>query len=272
MRLGICTIQRDRGRWLAEWVAFHHLVGFRKFYIYLHQCKDDSHQVVASLMKHFDITCFTLDETVERPQLAAYQHAYTNHGDEVDWMAFVDGDEFLFSPKYKHIGDALDPFNYEKVSAIGAWWVCFSSSGHVAEPEGLIIQNYMYRPELSHDENKHFKSIVRGRQGDHFSILINAHHFKTLHGTFDEKMTPLEIGKMPDATPSLELFRINHYISQSYEFFKNFKQHSGAADAGKHMVRDEAFWRIVADDNAVYDDVIHMHLDDLKKMLSSLDL
>jgi len=35
MRLGITTIQRDRAPWIKERVAFHYLVGFRKFYIFL---------------------------------------------------------------------------------------------------------------------------------------------------------------------------------------------------------------------------------------------
>ena len=55
MHLGICTIQRDRAKWLAEWVAFHYVVGFRKFFIYLHKCSDNSSEIVLSLKKIFDI-------------------------------------------------------------------------------------------------------------------------------------------------------------------------------------------------------------------------
>ncbi len=272
MKLGICTIQRDRAEWLPEWVAFHHSVGFRKFYIYLHNCIDNSEETVAKLMRMYDIKCNVIPAETERPQLVAYNHAYSNYGDEIDWMAFIDGDEFLFSPKHKNICDAISIFDYEKISALGVWWQCYSSSYHVFEPKGLIIENYTHRPSKGHELNKHFKSIVRGRQGEHFSILSNSHYFKTLHGTYDELLRPLSHGRMPELEISIETLRINHYISQSYEFYKKFKQYSGAADAGKGMIRDEEGWRWIADDNAETDTLIQIYLTDVKRAISLFNL
>ena len=103
MHLGICTIQRDRAKWLAEWVAFHYVVGFRKFFIYLHKCSDNSSEIVLSLKKIFDIECFTIPDETLRPQLTSYQHAYNEYGHTVDWMAFIDGDEFLFPTAKENI-------------------------------------------------------------------------------------------------------------------------------------------------------------------------
>ena len=268
MKIGICTIQRNRGYWLHEWVSFHYLMGVRKFYIYLHKCTDNSVEVVSNLMRFYDIKCFTMPDDVFRPQLVAYQNAYANFGDEVDWMAFIDGDEFLFPTSAASLPDAMQRFEYEKVSAVGAWWVCFGSNNHQQEPEGLIIENYTRRPDLvSHENNHTFKSIVRGRQGDHFSVLANAHHFKTLHGTVDEKFVSLHHGRMPEVEPTYAHFRLNHYILQSYEYFKKYKQFSGAADAGSAAVRPEEAWR--ADDiNDIYDDAILAHLEPLKRELA----
>lgn len=269
MRLGICTIQRDRGRWLAEWVAFHYAVGFRKFYIFLHRCKDDSEGVVRELQKHFDINCFTLSDDVVRPQLAAYQYAYQNHGHEVDWMAFVDGDEFLFPSQAQDLQTALQPYHYEKISALGIWWVCYGSNGHVQEPDGLVIQNYLHRPELSHLNNRHFKCLVRGRLGDSFSVLQNAHLFKTPGGAVDEHLRGLSVGYMPDTEPTYDVFRINHYVCQSYEYFKTFKQHSGMADAGAQAVRSEEIWH--RDDcNDVHDEAALKFLPNVQTLLSSI--
>lgn len=267
MRLGICTIQRDRGRWLREWVAFHHSVGIRKFYIFLHRCQDDSENVVRELQKQFDIRCFTLSADVVRPQLAAYQYAYQNHGHEVDWMAFIDGDEFLFPSQDGDLQTVLQRYQYEKLSALGVWWVCYGSNGHVKEPEGLIIQNYVRRPELSHLNNRHFKCLVRGHLGDGFSILQNAHLFKTPLGSVDEHMRPLSLGYMPDTEPTYDFLRINHYVCQSYEYFKTFKQHSGMADAGAQAVRSEEMWH--RDDcNDVHDDAALRFLPDVQRLLN----
>ena len=40
MKIGLVTIQKSRAPWLHEWLAFHHLVGFEKFYFYAHNCTD----------------------------------------------------------------------------------------------------------------------------------------------------------------------------------------------------------------------------------------
>ena len=55
MLLGICTIQRDRAPWIKEWVCFHYLMGFRKFYFFAHNCIDNTHEVILELTKKFDI-------------------------------------------------------------------------------------------------------------------------------------------------------------------------------------------------------------------------
>lgn len=55
MKLGITTIQRDRAPWIKEWIAFHYLVGFKKFYVFLHNCSDDTKKSLTDLEKKFDI-------------------------------------------------------------------------------------------------------------------------------------------------------------------------------------------------------------------------
>jgi hypothetical protein len=272
MKVGICTIQRDRAQWIPEWIAFHHAAGFKKFYIYLHNCVDNSEEVVIKLKRIYDIECHIVPKETERPQLVAYQHAYSMYGDEVDWIAFIDGDEFLFSPKYYDISEAISIYDYKKISALGVWWQCYSSNNHIFEPDGLIIENYTKRPQKKFELNKHFKSIVRGRQGNNFSVLLNSHFFKTLHGTYDEKERALTHGRMPEIDISTEIFRINHYVAQSYEFFKKFKQFSGAADAGKNMIRTEEDWRVYADDNSEHDTDAHKYLPQIRRELDLYNL
>lgn len=270
MHLGICTIQRDRAKWLAEWVAFHYVVGFRKFFIYLHKCNDNSSDVVLSLKKVFDIECFTIPDETQRPQLISYQHAYNEFGHTVDWMAFIDGDEFLFPTTKKNISEVLEDFHYEKLSALGVWWSCFGSSHHIKEPEGLIIDNYKFRSSIDFEANRHIKSIVRGHQGSNFSVSQNAHIFNTIYGTYDENMRLIDAGFMPELEPTYSELRINHYVCQSFEFFKNFKQNSGAADAGPLAVRSDEWW-IKHNRNEVEDDSITKFRPQLLEVLKEIN-
>ena len=180
MDLAICSIQKNRAMWLPEWIAFHHLVGFEKFYIYLHACDDQSAETIEFLSRYFDITSFELSRDLQKPQLLAYHHCYKNYGNLHDWISFLDGDEFLFSPKEISIKNSLLNFSDDTVDALGVYWRCFGSSGHSMEPVGLITENYRYRANDSFHGNQHFKSLVRGGLGDNFSILNNSHFFGTL--------------------------------------------------------------------------------------------
>lgn len=242
MKLTICTIQRNRGPWLKEWIAFHYLMGFRVFYIYLHKCTDNSVDVILELSKSFDIKCFTIPDETIRPQLACYGHAYSEFGHESDWMAFIDGDEFLFPVKSESLSEVLLDFEYMKISAIGIRWSCFGSNSHIAEPNGLIIENYIRRPPLNFTNNSHIKSIVRGRQGRFCKPGNNSHLFNTIDGTYDENMREITHGFMPGVIPTFNKLRINHYIFQSLNFFIDLKQNSGAADAGSQVIRSEEWW------------------------------
>jgi hypothetical protein len=239
MKVGIVSIQKNRAPWLHEWVAFHHLVGFSKFYVYAHNCTDASSDVLKRLGTAYDVQGFAVQTTENQVQLKVYQHALETFGHECDWLAFIDGDEFLFPTSAPTIGDALLPYQHQRISAVGAYWVCFGSGGHVKEPDGLVIENYRMRPPLTFPDNRHVKSIVRGRQTTR--VGPNSHVFVTPWGTRDELGRDITFGLTPHE-PSYTQFRINHYVTQSLQYFKEFKQGSGAADAGAGYVRPDAWW------------------------------
>jgi hypothetical protein len=269
MKVGICTIQRNRGKWIKEWVTFHHVVGITHFYIYLHKCTDNSKEIVTELQKIFNIQCFVVNEDTIRPQLVAYEHAYQTFGHEIDWMAFIDGDEFLYPSSANALTDVLKDFEYQKLSALGVYWQCFGSNGHLADPDGLVIEDYSRRAPLDFPSNRHIKSIVRGGQGHHCISAGNAHLFKTIYGTVDELMRPIDKGLMSELHPSYEKIRINHYAVQSRDFFINFKKRSGAADAGSDVIREETWWQTY-DRNEETDTTILRYQATVKRTLSSL--
>jgi len=263
MTLAICTIQRDRGPWIREWIEFHKIVGFDKFYIFLHDCTDKSAEVVLELSKKYDIATFIVSNDVVRPQLAAYQYCYQHFGDFHDWIAFIDGDEFLYSPNEVSIKPTLDHYNQHELSAIGVYWLCFGSSNYKTEPLGLITENYRYRAPHNFGNNSHIKSIVKGRQKSNFSAINNSHYFSTLNGTFDTDLRPINHGYTGNP-PVFDKLIINHYVTQSREYFDNFKKLCGGADTSPQMVRDEMWWT-THDVNIIFDESLN-HLIPLLKL------
>ena len=237
-KIAIASIQRNRNKYIVEWIAFHLAVGFNQFYIYCHKTDDGMKETLLELAKRCPIEVFAL-EMDDFPQLSAYHHAWERFGSEVDWMAFIDGDEFLFPTQARSMQEALAPYDERELSALGVFWKCYGSSGHVTDPDGLILETH---PRHSSDDflpNRHIKSIVRGGER---VIPARSHLFDTERGTFDENMRPITHGWMQDLVPSYDAFRINHYVVQSRQFYFEVKKGMGGADLQAGYLRSEAYF------------------------------
>ena len=268
MKLGICTIQRDRAQWMTEWLAFHYVVGFRNFYFYAHHCSDNSTEQLTRLSARLNIQAFELKDLRDYIQLQVYQHCYDTFNKDVDWLAFIDGDEFLYPVEAPTLQDVLAHYEDRTLSALAVYWLMFGSNGHMDEPDGLIIDNYTRRAKLEARENKLVKSIVRG--GESIQCLRNAHLFTTENGTFDELMRPVDRGHMPEVEPTFNKIRINHYSCQSYHYYHGFKRTSGMADAGHNMPRPDDWWDS-RNKNDILDTTIHRFRADVVELKAELD-
>lgn len=239
MKLAISSIQRNRGKWIVEWLAFHMLVGFTRFNLYAHKTDDGMTETLAKLARHHDIKLHLLD-VQPQPQLLAYQHAYNAYGDDCDWMAFIDGDEFLHPTAAQTMEQALAAFDASPASALAVNWVCYGSNGHVQDPCDLVLADYPRHSGPDFLPNRHVKSIVRGRQ----QLGVGGSHvFDTCHGTVDSLQRPVTSGWMRELVPTYEHFRINHYAVQSLEFFRRTKQTMGAADGNPQLLRPDSWFQ-----------------------------
>lgn len=242
MRIGITSIQRDRDPWIVEWLAFHLLVGFNEFHVYAHKCQDGMDRTLLALARHYPIHVYALHHD-DKPQLDAYRHAWSQHGREIDWMAFIDGDEFLFPMQSATMAEALQPYNDARLSALAAYWVCYGSSGHVEDPGGLVMEQFSRHSDVDFGPNRHLKSIVRGRQ-EHEVHFTGSHMFSTSLGTFDERLQPVlgPVLRDPSVLPPRDVFRINHYVTQHWDFFHHTKQGMAAADMQSSYRRPDSWF------------------------------
>jgi hypothetical protein len=260
MNIGITSIQRDRGPYIIEWIAFHMVAGFNKFYIYNHGDDVLQKNILVKLSQKFPELIYPhqVASDVDRPQISAYQHSWATHKNDCDAMAFIDGDEFLFSPG-KNFPEELSNFFKGSASALGVYWMIYGSSGHMVEPDGLIIDNFKRHAKLEFHPNRHVKTIMRG--GEDASIN-HSHLFHTKRGTFDERNRLIDKPIMSEFEPSLEKFRLNHYTVQSYGYFLNKKKNSGQADLSRENIFArpdswfETYDRNDCDDGAIYNYLI----------------
>lgn len=268
MRVGICSIQRNRGPWIREWVLFHYLLGARYFYIGIHKTTDDSFAALEQLSIHINIKTFAIaDTTHQSPQSDFYQYTLDRFRHEVDWIAFIDQDEFLFPTKVETLEAALKNFSGKSYSALGVYWQCFGSGGHVKEPKGLILDNYKYRAPDDFGPNSHVKSIVQTAMLQGSIRILCVHRFETSLGTFDEKGRAVK-GGFTGLQASYEHLRINHYICQSREYFLKVKRPQG--DGNRNVtkeddLRTEVWWEH-HDRNDIQCDAIDRFIPKLKAL------
>jgi hypothetical protein len=240
MQIGITSVQRNRNPYIVEWLAFHLNMGFTHFYIYAHKCTDGMPDTLRKLAKRYPITVRELTEEVT-PQLDVYWDSIHQHVKHVDWMAFIDGDEFLFPVQHKNIAETLALFEQDNISSLVAYWMVYGSSGHLNEPAGLVTENFTRHAKRDFYKNKQFKNLLRGRDAQTV-YAVSAYNFHTNNGTIDEQRRIVNSDIPFEHHASHNLLRINHYMTQSYDFYHDQKRLSGAADWNNEYIRDESWW------------------------------
>ncbi len=205
--LSACAIYRDEAPYLAEWLEFHRLVGFERFYLY-DNFSTDHHLDV--LQPYIEEGLVVLHDWPRFPgQFEAYDHCIATYGERSRWIGFFDIDEFVFSPTYRPVPDVLT--EYEQWPGVCVNVPRFGTSGHQTKPDGLVTENYTVR--LQAPASRTVKSIVDPAAVDH---CLNAHVFRyNRRVAVDENHYPVH-GTV-SKSPSMERLRANHYYSKSEE-------------------------------------------------------
>jgi hypothetical protein len=266
--LSVCGIYWNEAPYLREWIEFHRLVGIEHFFLYNNRSTDNHREVLAPFIAEGLVE--VRDWDVFPGQLQAYDDCLARHRHDSRWIAFIDCDEFLFSPLGRPVPVIVGEF--EDVPAIGVHWCTFGDSGHVVKPPGLVIENYLMRSQQKR-RSWAVKSIVNPmrtvRAGlhphyfeyDDGSVAVNENH---------EPMTggPQEFLPHIHTRPSFERLRLNHYVTKSKEeraakLARPVAFNGNMKNAEVVMQRDEAL-------NQVRDETILMYLPALKEALSRL--
>jgi hypothetical protein len=219
--LSVCGVYRDEAPYLREWIEFHRLVGVERFFLYDNKSSDDH---LEELEPYLENGIVILHDWPVFPagQHAAYEHCLTEHREDSRWIAFIDLDEFLFSPTYRPVTDVLS--GLERWPGVGVNSVFFSTSGHRTRPAGLVIENYL---ENDRGAGKNaIKSITDPRRTERCESV---HCFSYVEGVaVNEHGYPIH-GHMTKSV-SHSILRINHYWAKSEEQFRAKCAQPGAAN------------------------------------------
>jgi hypothetical protein len=221
-KLYVCAIFNNEARFLNEWIEFHIQQGADKIYLYNNHSTDDYPKVLYKYIRsgivHFRQWPYKNDSANwTKTQCDCYMDCVNKVKGKVEWVAFIDTDEFLFSPLHKRVCDVLDW--YADADAVGVNWVMYGTSNVEYLGDGRMTQNMTLRAPLEYEANKHIKTIVRP---DKVKDCANPHYFLMKNNSKVVNENNENISG-PFSKHSSEILRINHYWLRDKHFMKNEK-------------------------------------------------
>ena len=252
--------------YLPEWIEFHRLVGVERFFLYNNGDRDAQRELLAPYVEDGIVV---LHEFPGLPvQVPAFAHCLEHHREDSRWIAFIDTDEFLFSPTGQPLPEVLS--RYEQWPAVGVCRPPFGPSGHRTKPAGLVIESYVTRiaPERPRGGALAVKSVIDPRRAVR---PLNPHVFELRDGPLvDEQERPITKGQVDP--PVYETLRINHYWTRSEEECE-LKFSRLRADNGQPYVSTRHAKGMVALENAygVRDETILPLVEPLRERLAEAE-
>ena len=232
MKVALCCIGRLENQYAVEFVEWYKSIGFDKIFIYDNNHNGEEH-FEDVLQKYIDdgfveVTDF---RNCEAAQLSAYNDCYQKHGNEYDWIAFFDFDEFLTLVEDKDIKSYLSRF--EGFDCVKINWMLYNDNGLVINDGRPVLERFTTPVEYGKcygygfPENNHVKSILRGGIND-FSWQ-GSPHIPNLNIKYSDS-----IGRVSDSSPfqpyNFTLAYIKHFSMKTIDEYFNRKRMRGQGD------------------------------------------
>ncbi len=249
MKSAICAIVKNEPD-IFEWTLYHSLIGFDTIIVFNNGSTDGTLDELAMAGRFADVRI--IDWPLHPGQHQAYNHALERFGPDLDWMAFVDADEFIV-PIVDH---GIRPFleRMEGQTHIALSWVIYGTGGQIDRPASLVTEGFLWRSHLDFTPNQHIKTLVRSREVSRkkLSRFVNPHFMENATYVTPNRAEPEWIYPGKIAQPSgTEIVRINHYYTRSkWHFAEKLKR--GRATVSSERVNN--FDRF--DQNAVSDPIV----------------
>ena len=275
MKLAIAAIVKNELDSLSEWMAFHLAVGASHFLIADNESNDGTYELLEALAQKGLVTLISIPTHGTPPQLLAYQQLLEHCPKEIDLVAFIDADEYLFPvaeadvkpgenaqdrAQHQPLLHWLDKqFASPEVGALALNWACFGSNGAKFRDEGLVIERFTKRAKQAFGPNHHFKSVVRPGcverfDNPHYARLKQGHYVNAL----GQPVVPrLDKQRKPRMGLSEQIVwegaRINHYLVKSVEEFVLGKAKRGSAATPNYTKQRDYFMRHDRNDEICHD-------------------
>ena len=169
MKTLLCCIGRRENAYIREYVEYNKILGFTNICLFdnNYDGEENFNDVIGDYIKDGYVI---LKDYRNRKvcQLDAYNECYKTYGEEYDWIAFFDIDEFMFINCSKTIGEYLARPEFNNYDMLHINWLLFGDNGQLQNDGRGILQRLTQHLDINHKtlydfpDNFHSKSIIRG--------------------------------------------------------------------------------------------------------------
>eukprot|EP01059_Diplonema_ambulator_P034444 TRINITY_DN771_c0_g7_i1.p1 TRINITY_DN771_c0_g7~~TRINITY_DN771_c0_g7_i1.p1 ORF type:complete len:529 (+),score=169.32 TRINITY_DN771_c0_g7_i1:51-1637(+) len=156
--LGACGTVRMNAGWVREWIELMRLSGVDHLFL-INDAREGEDDGTAEVLEHYERVgyvsvipgtvpkdldgCRTADGNGSTHNCIAPKYCFAKSAPYVDWLLFVDSDEFVFPragcSAAEHIRQHCDPW----VTHLRVRWERFGSSGYGPHPQGMLTENFL---------------------------------------------------------------------------------------------------------------------------------
>jgi hypothetical protein len=245
----VAAIFYNEAEYIKEWIDFHLMIGVDRFILYDNGSSDHFQSILQPYIDRHKVmllpwATFLADLSAQR---LAYAHAVCNCPPTVNWLIFIDIDEFLFSEVSDNIKHVLVRFQNFATLKIPRFE--FGPNGHKEKPPGLVIESYTRVSKREFNLQYAWKSVVQPNK-----VMGIGVHGAIVHG----ETLSLQQGKEAD----LLQLRINHYFSKSESEFENKLQRwyswkTGERSKQRVMAKKRALFKAIVDSDGGEYSMLH---------------
>lgn len=225
--LALCLFCKNENMYLKEWLDYHFSIGVEHIFLYDNMSDIQLKKTVQPYINDGLVTVERVKDDRPGRQCRVYVNCIKTHGRKFKWIGFIDTDEFIVIKEGGDLKEFLKP--YEKHAALGIYWKCFGSNGHMTPRKSQILA-YTKRSSDNFHANAHIKSIVQPSRVKQ-KVCSDPHRFYYLDAYYavDENLKKIPGAKGPHTSNKIQL---NHYVLRSEEEFKN-KIARGGGNSGE---------------------------------------
>jgi|TARA_B100000035_G_scaffold292662_1_gene281488 hypothetical protein len=234
--LSVASVFKNESWNLKEWVLHYKHHGVDHIYLVNDFSDDEYMSILEPFISEGFVTLFQNDITEKYTgrQTDVNNKFFLPICNETQWIAQIDLDEFLYSPKTKDLKEVLR--KYENYGTVETNWVWFNSNDHLYHPPGGLVKNFTSRAKFGDRVWMTHRSRCAGsgqEEPEWFNLWAPKQIANTKFG-----VTNFNIHKIFTSGPTINLSFVgkpddpeilnNHYQIQSREFWEKIKMTRGA--------------------------------------------